>query len=224
MIDQWRDVGRDAVRAFSGGMIFGVPLLFTMEVWHAGAQASPPRLLLVLFAAAVLVFLLVRLVGFWSRPARDVSEGLVQAVQAVGLALVSVTAVLVVLGRLTRQMPLSDAVGIVVYEAIPFAVGAAIASAAGLLAVVGLSLVVSYTVVFASGFFNERKRRTQVGVLQRPVAETLASYVVALVVSALMLWMFDNLALGEPLREMVSRVLVLGLPAAVGGSAGRLVA
>lgn len=84
--------------------------------------------------------------------------------------------------------------------------------------------MVSYTVVFASGFLNEHKRRTQVGVLQRPVAETLASYVVALVVSALMLWMFDNLALGEPLREMVSRVLVLGLPAAVGGSAGRLVA
>jgi putative integral membrane protein (TIGR02587 family) len=278
---QWRDVSRDLVRAASGGMIFGIPLLYTMEVWWVGQQATPPRLLLGLVAATVPAFLLVRVGGFWSRPARSIGDAAVQTVQAMGIALLSVAVVLVVLQRITWPTPLPTALGMVVYEAVPFAVGAAIAGAAiagasddlsdrsgpsgqrhsvrdtvrdlgataigalflglaiaptdevpmlaagipgpWLVALIALSLAVSYTIVFASGFLDERKRRAQMGLLQRPLTETLAAYLVALLVSALMLGAFDNLALDAPPHEILSRIIVLGLPAAVGGSAGRLV-
>jgi uncharacterized membrane protein len=61
------------------------------------------------------------------------------------------------------------------------------------------------------------------GLLQRPLTETLAAYLVALLVSALMLGAFDNLALDAPPHEILGRIIVLGLPAAVVGSAGRLI-
>lgn len=277
---QWREVGRELVRAFSGGMILGIPLLYTMEVWQVGVNATPGRLLVVLFGMLIPVFFLVRVQGFWSRPARGFGDALVQTVQAVGIALASVAVVLVVLRQLTWSMPIPDVAGRLVFEAVPFALGAAIASAAvggsrdqeqpdsasgdkdgarstvqdlgataigalviglsvaptdevsvlaaqipppWLLGVVALSLVSSYVIVFAAGFLDERKRRKQMGWLQRPITETMASYLVALAVSAVMLWFFDNLALDGPPHETVARVLVLGLPAAIGGGAGRLV-
>lgn len=278
---QWRDVATDLVRAFSGGMVFGIPLLFTMEVWSLGANAAAFRIFVGLLTAAVPVFLLVQIQGFWSRPARGVGDAAIQTVQAVGIAIVSVVVVLVVLRKLTWQMPITDALGRTVYEAVPFAAGAAIASAAvsgkpdkmpkqsensgkrydaqatmqdlgatavgalfvglaiaptdevptlaasisapWLLGIMALSLAASYTIVFASGFLNEDKRRSQLGLFQRPLTETLAAYIVALIMSGLMLWFFGNLSLDAPLEETLTRVLVLGLPAAIGGSAGRLV-
>jgi putative integral membrane protein (TIGR02587 family) len=89
-----------------------------------------------------------------------------------------------------------------------------------LLAMMAVSLVVSYAIVFVAGFTNEQHRRAQTGLLQRPSSETVVCYVIALVVSALMLWFFQR-ADGPP-AVTLSNVLVLGLPAVVGGAAGRL--
>lgn len=259
-------------------MLLGIPLLYTMEVWQLGVSASPSRLLVGLLVLAVPVFLLVRLQGFWSTPARGVVDATVQTVQAVGIALVSVAVVLLVLRRVTWSMPLADVAGHLIFEAAPFAIGAGIAATAlrapaddrrsqrttkddarstgrdlgatalgalviglsiaptdevptiaadvtvpWLLALMALSLVTSYIIVFAAGFLDQQKRRQQVGLFQHPVTETLASYLVALAVSAAMLWYFDNLALDGPPQETLGRIIVLGLPAAVGGGAGRVV-
>lgn len=227
-----------------------------------------------MLAAIVPAFLLARVRGFWSRPAGGISDAVVQAT---GISLATVALVLVALQRITLSTPLPSALGVTVYEAIPFALGAAVAGAAiqgsadamsnrsgssgrrdsarntirdlGVTAIGALFLglviapteevpllaatiplpwllaviALSYTIVFASGFLDERKRRAQLGLLQRPLTETLASYLVALAVSALMLGVFDNLALDAPVDETLSRVIVLGLPAAIGGSSGRLV-
>lgn len=91
-----------------------------------------------------------------------------------------------------------------------------------LLGVMAASLAVSYMIVFESGFADEGRRRGQQGVLQSPLSETVASYLVALGVAALMLALYDQIRLDDPWPVWLSHTIVLGLPAAVGGAAGRL--
>jgi putative integral membrane protein (TIGR02587 family) len=95
---------------------------------------------------------------------------------------------------------------------------------ANALALVALSLVSTHMIVFASAFDPERHLRRPRSVFRTPLGETLMAYVVSLLVAGLALYMFGRLDLSTPLGYILAQVLVLGLPAAVGGAAGRLVA
>ncbi len=71
--------------------------------------------------------------------------------------------------------------------------------------------------MFGTGQHEQR------GPFQSPLTETVLAYLLSLLVALLALALFDQIEWGDPLGEMVTMVLVLGLPAAVGGAAGRLV-
>lgn len=286
---QWLRELEDVVRGASGGMLIGIPLLYTMEVWWIGSYTGPERMLAVLLFTFVPVFLLNRTSGF--RSAKDVRlvDAAVDTVEAVALGLLCVTGVLVLLREITMTTPLAELVGKVVYEALPFSLGvglarhflrrsrdegdegdegetdeaadaggapdaslnatisdvgatvigsvfiafniaptdeipmlAAATSPTWLLAIVGASLLISYCIVFEAGFSSQAKRRRQQGWFQRPLTETVACYLVSLISAGFMLWIFQNLRLDAPWSLTVSHVAILGLPAAVGGAAGRL--
>jgi putative integral membrane protein (TIGR02587 family) len=89
------------------------------------------------------------------------------------------------------------------------------------LALIALSLLLTYCIVFASGFGTGQHE--QEGPFQSPVTETVLAYLLSLLVALVSLFLFDRIEWGDPLGEIVTMVLVLGLPAAVGGAAGRLV-
>jgi putative integral membrane protein (TIGR02587 family) len=89
------------------------------------------------------------------------------------------------------------------------------------LALIGLSLLLSYIIVFASGFGTGQHE--QRGPFQSPVTETVLAYLLSLLVALVALSLFDRIEWGDPLGEIVAMVLVLGLPATIGGAAGRLV-
>jgi putative integral membrane protein (TIGR02587 family) len=89
------------------------------------------------------------------------------------------------------------------------------------LALIALSLALTYIIVFASGFGTGQHE--QQGPFQHPLTETLLAYLLALLVTLVALSLFDRIEWGDPLGEILTMVLVLGLPAAVGGAAGRLV-
>lgn len=89
------------------------------------------------------------------------------------------------------------------------------------LALVGLSLLLSYAVVFASGFGTGQGEQS--GPFQHPLTETAFAYVVSLLVALACLALFDQIEAGDAPAEVLSMVLVLGLPTAIGGAAGRLV-
>jgi putative integral membrane protein (TIGR02587 family) len=93
-------------------------------------------------------------------------------------------------------------------------------SPAWLLLVVAASLLISYAIVFAAGFAGQEQRHGQEGPFQRPITETVVCYLIALVVSGFLLWVFQRDV--EPPGDLLTRVIVLGLPATVGGAAGRL--
>lgn len=86
-------------------------------------------------------------------------------------------------------------------------------------ALVGMSLLVSYIIVFASGF----DEGSPPGPFQHPFTETMLAYAVSLLVSVGMLFLFERLTFDDPIQDMIRQTVVLALPATIGGAGGRLV-
>ena len=91
-----------------------------------------------------------------------------------------------------------------------------------LLAIIVISLLISYAIVFEAGFSDQKKRRQQKGIFQRPLSETFACYLVSLIAAAFMLWFFQRLTFDDPWTMWLNYSILLGLPASIGGAAGRL--
>jgi putative integral membrane protein (TIGR02587 family) len=288
----WADELNEVVRGASGGMLFGIPLLYTMEVWWIGSFTSPPRMLAVLAASFVVVLLLNRTGGFRSTKDIRLADALRDSVEALAIALLCVFGLLLILREITSQTSLQEGLGKVVYEATPFAFGVGLArhflrrgrteddedededagageaepeaddadegalnatvadvgatllgsvfiafniaptdevpmiaaamSPAWLLVLIAATLVISYCIVFEAGFSNQDKRREDSGAMQSPVTETLVCYLLSLVAALALLWFFQRASLSEAPVKVLSQVVVLGLPAAIGGAAGRL--
>ncbi|WP_315787573.1 TIGR02587 family membrane protein [Fischerella sp. JS2] len=99
---------------------------------------------------------------------------------------------------------------------------AAAVSPPRLIAIIAVSLLISYAIVFEAGFSDQKKRRQQRGLFQRPISETIMSYLVSLLAAAFMLWFFQKLSFSDPWRMWLEYTLLLGLPGTIGGAAGRL--
>ncbi|WP_421120910.1 TIGR02587 family membrane protein [Aquihabitans daechungensis] len=281
----WRDEIIEVVRAVSGGLLFGVPLLFTMEVWWTGTHTDPSQMLLILVLLFIPLLVLNRTEGF--RSSRDVRlrDAAADSVEALAIGIVASGAVLILLHELTAETPIQVWLGKVLNEAVPFCLGIGVArhflqggrssdddrgddqgasaeaggsgstlsadladigataigatfvalsiaptdeipliastmGPAWLLLVVAASLVISYAIVFVAGFAGQEQRRGQEGPFQHPLTETVVCYLVSLGVAALLLWTFQRSL--DPPADLLTRVIVLGLPATVGGAAGRL--
>lgn len=287
----WADEIDDLIRGACGGFLFGIPLLYTMEVWWIGSSVTPPRMMGAIAATFILVFLLNRTAGFRKIQNIRASDALIDTVEAIAIGLICTTVVLILLQEINAQTPLDEAVGKLIYEGVPFTLGVALANqflsgdanpaqdsssdqpsspqnnrngktqdvelhatlsdiggtllgsfliafniaptdevamlaaavtAPWLLAVMVASLLISYGIVFEAGFANQSKRMQQKGIFQRPLSETVMSYLVSLLAAMLMLLFFDKLALDDPWSMWLRYSLILGLPATVGGAAGRL--
>ena len=74
---------------------------------------------------------------------------------------------------------------------------------------------------FFSGF--SARSHKQPGPFQLPITETALAYSLSLLVSFGALLLFDHVDLSDPPAHIPTLVIVLGLPATVGGTDGRLV-
>jgi putative integral membrane protein (TIGR02587 family) len=255
-------------------MLFGIPLLYTMEVWWLGTHTEPLQMLAVLVVTYAVLVVLNGAGGFKRRRRHDFAATFRDSAEALAIGLLSSALVLALLREIGPQFGFEEAIGKVIYEAMPFALGVSlarhfldgdrvdpdeearganetiidlgaaavgavffalniaptdevpmIASAIGpigLLLLVPFSLLVTYLIVFAAGFTGAEARHSQRGVLQHPLTETLAAYIVALAMAGLLLMLFQRVDAAHTWVEVLTEVVVLGLPAAVGGAAGRL--
>jgi putative integral membrane protein (TIGR02587 family) len=279
----WRAELQAILQGAAGGFLFGIPLLYTVEVWSIGSATEPWWLLTVLAITLVVVWLLTQVEGFRKTLTLHPLEAVLESVEAVGIGVACAAIALLLLQRITLSTPLSESLGKLVFEGVPFSLGVALARSIlsnnprrrrrvalpstpssptlislrdalvdfdaaligavliafsiapteevpllasslptpWLLLVMAASLVLSYTIVFASGF-TDRAERQQRGLLLSPGTETLVAYLVALLASVTMLVLFRQLHPGDPWQEWLSDTLVLGLPASVGGAAGRI--
>jgi putative integral membrane protein (TIGR02587 family) len=279
----WLSEFNNIIRGMCGGFLFGIPLLYTMEVWWIGSSATPRMMAIALVSTFFVVFLLNRTDGF--RKKRRVNqpyESVIETVEAMAIGLVCSAFLLSILQELNLDTSIHEAVGKVIYESVPFSIGVALAnkflgdsrnsqsqdkqqkdkrnndelnatlsdigatliggmviafniaptdevpmlaaafSEPWLLVIIIVSLIISYAIVFESGFSDQKKRRQQRGIFQRPLSETFACYIVSLFASAFMLWFFQRLTFDDPWTMWLNYSILLGLPATVGGAAGRL--
>lgn len=123
----WPESARAYLRAVGGGLLVGLPLLFTMEVWWHAFLLPPLKIVLLVMVAFIIVVGYTAITGF--RRDRTWPQVLVDAVEAFGIAIVVAGAVLLLLRRIQPTTGLRDAIGKVALEAVPVAFGAAVASA-----------------------------------------------------------------------------------------------
>ncbi|HEY9725436.1 MAG TPA: TIGR02587 family membrane protein [Chroococcales cyanobacterium] len=286
--NSWLEEFDDIIRGASGGFLFGIPLLYTMEVWWIGSQTSPALMLGILAVTFVVVFLLNRTEGFRKYKTKQFLDTAIDSVQALAVGMVCTTCILVLLGEIRWETPLNEALGKLILESVPFALGTALAHAifsgdrwsasqgkdadnlgdrakktndselnatladigatligaiiiafniaptdevpmldasvspSWLLGLIAASLIISYCIVFEAGFTTQEKRLKQQGIFQRPISETVVCYLVSLLASALMLVFFHRLTFSDPWTVWLSYTIILGLPATIGGAAGRL--
>jgi putative integral membrane protein (TIGR02587 family) len=92
---------------------------------------------------------------------------------------------------------------------------------AELLLVLLSSLLLCYVILFASGI--KRQPVHVPSLVQSPLAETVLTYSASLVVALGLLWFLGERESVAGAENLLGATVVLGLPAAVGGAAGRLV-
>ncbi len=279
---EWRSELADVVRGLAGGFLFGIPLIYTMEVWWIGSYADAGGLLGVLASTYVIVFLLNRTDGFRQQYPDQIRQALTDSVEALAIGIVCVTWILILLQEITWDTSVNEAVGKIVFESVPFAIGVGLArsilqgnrggndeendsgqpprsqgsnstltdigatligsifigfsiaptdevpmlaaaiSPPWLLVVIAMSLLVSYCIVFAAGFTTQKRRLQERGLFQRPFTETIVSYLLSLSTAAIMLYFFHRLDFSDPWNSWLEQTLLLGLPATIGGAAGRI--
>lgn len=270
----WSDELHVFTRAFSGAYIFGIPLLFTMEMWWLGEYISTPKLLAFLAVALLANFGLNHVAGF--RNEKSFGMNVDEAIDAVVIGIIAATLMLLVLNQLRPSDAPRSVLGMILLQAVPLSIGASVArqifggeggrdgedngghqldsmrglladvgaTAIGgvfigfsiaptdeipmisvgltgghLLAIIAFSLLVSYAIVFASGF----DEASPPGPFQHPFTETVLSYIVSLAISFGLLWLFGQIELSDSPLQIVRQTLVLAVPTTVGGAAGRLV-
>ncbi len=252
----------------AGGLLFSLPLLYTMEVWQAGFTIPPHRQLAYVAGTAVLLLGYNRFSGL--HPESSWAEVVIDSVEELGIGLVLSATILFALGRLTADQSLDEIAGRIVVEALTVAIGVSVGtaqlgggedrgmkdremgfggqltlaacgavlfaanvapteeivvlglelSAERLVGLALLSLALGGLILFFSDFRGAaRWSRTEgwFGVLRGIVI----TYAVALVSSAMILWLFGRFD-GVALSAVVGQTVALGVAATLGASAGRL--
>lgn len=123
--DSWQEEIKEIVSGASGGFLFGIPLLYTMEVWFIGSYVKPPILLAILALTTSIVFVLNRVEGFRPQESDTIIGAVAETVETMAIALVCATIMLVILGRIDWQTSLTEALGKIIFEGVPFALGVA---------------------------------------------------------------------------------------------------
>lgn len=116
---------RDLVRATGGGLLVGLPLLFTLEMWAHSFLLPSWKIVVLIGLAFVVVVGYSAVSGF--RRDRTWTELLIDSVETMGIAAVVATVALLLLGRIGFETGLRDAVGKIALEMIPVAFGVSLA-------------------------------------------------------------------------------------------------
>ncbi|HEY0071101.1 MAG TPA: TIGR02587 family membrane protein, partial [Chloroflexia bacterium] len=230
----WKKELDDIAHGMSGAFLFGVPLLFTMEMWWIGNFTEPLRLLIIVALAFGANLMLAYFAGF--KEERSLFANVLQAVEALAIGVVASTVVLLALNQISAGDTVHSILGRITVQVLPLSIGASAANvllsrgsdkqdeggnsnsnnnhwkaalmdlartiggalfigfsiapteevlmlAAQLspgqeLALVGLSLLITYLIVFVSGFSPRERHSQSQGPFQRPASETASSYIV----------------------------------------------
>jgi uncharacterized membrane protein len=92
---------REYGRGVAGGLLFSLPLLYTLEVWHAGFTMSPHRQLVYVLLALVLLLGYKRYAGL--HPDCTWAEVAIDSIEEMGIGLL--LSAVVLLGAIGFELP-----------------------------------------------------------------------------------------------------------------------
>lgn len=118
---------QEYMRGIAGGLLFSLPLLYTMEVWWAGFTIPPLRLLIYILATYTLLLGYNRYGGL----RRDASpaEVAIDSIEEMGLGIVTAAVVLWLLGQVKAEMTGVEIGGKIIVEAMTAAIGVSVGTA-----------------------------------------------------------------------------------------------
>ena len=116
---------RDLGRAFGGALVFGLPLLMTMEMWQLGHYVHAGRLALFLLLSLPLLYGLCVFAGF--RATVDVRQDVMDTLSALAVGFVVAGMLLVMFGVVTSEKSLGEIVRQVSLQAVTCGFGAVLA-------------------------------------------------------------------------------------------------
>jgi putative integral membrane protein (TIGR02587 family) len=118
----------DFAHGAAGGFLFGIPLIYTMELWFIGLTISPGHALLLVGLTVMLSLTFVLTIGFREETPPQFRDVVAETIDAVGISLIVAVASLLVLGRIGPDTPLESILGRVAIELLPISLGVAIAN------------------------------------------------------------------------------------------------
>lgn len=118
---------REYGRGIAGGLMFSLPLLYTMEVWWAGFSLHPGRVLIYIASTFALLILYNRFAGL--RRDATLREVIIDSVEEMGIGVVLAGAILWVTGRLDGAQGIGEMAGKVAMEAMTVAIGVSVGTA-----------------------------------------------------------------------------------------------
>ncbi len=276
----WKQEGKDLLRALAAGMIFGTPLLYTMEMWWNGVTFTPSRWLVLLFVTFCLNALLCYFRGI--RKEYSIGEALSESASSVAIAILLSTGILILIDEISFETGVTAGLGKIIMQAVVVSIGISVtsrrfaepdtkkdekevhepaqlqhlqlkddledlgATLAGAMVfafntapteeitqiasrlsplnqlfLLFAEFAICYLILFASGFWS-RQVYLKNSLFQKPFAETTVCCALSLVVAAALLLMVGHGGFDGTYPTFFSQTLVLGIPAVVGGAAGRL--
>ncbi len=264
-------------RGLTGGLLFSLPMLYTMELWWIGFIADPVPLAVYFLVGLGLLIIYNHFVGL--RKDHSFIEEVLEAIEEMGLGLMLTLFILWLTQRIAPGMSLEEIGGKVIVESVTMAIGISvgksqlgneqsndagedgeekpgahdshlwrtvgialcgtilvasnvapteeivvIALEAGylkILMIALLSFALGSAVLYYINFKGAHEWVLQPNSYWDVLAGGFIMYAVALASSAFMLWFFGRFE-GLDLYGMVAEIVVLGFPATLGASAGRL--
>jgi putative integral membrane protein (TIGR02587 family) len=125
----WLREVNDLIRGACGGFLFGIPLLYTMEVWWIGSQAKPRIMLIAIALTFIVVYIINRTEGFrkYSKINRPY-EAVVNTIEAMAIGLLCSTFIMILLQEITFDNFFKESLGKVIFEGVSFTFGVALAN------------------------------------------------------------------------------------------------
>jgi putative integral membrane protein (TIGR02587 family) len=114
-------------RGIAGGLLFSLPLLYTMEMWWAGFVTHPLRLLLYV----LVTFALLLAYNFYAglRAGTSFVEIAVDSIEEMGIGIALAVFILWLLGRIHSGTTLDESSGKIIMEAMTVAIGVSVGTA-----------------------------------------------------------------------------------------------
>lgn len=122
-----RESLREYGRGIAGGLLFSLPLLYTMEVWWAGFLLDSRRLLICFVTTFLLLLAYNRFSGI--HPGFRLLDVVIDSVEEFGIGIVLAALVLFLLGRIAPGMPREEILGKIILESMLVSIGVSVGTA-----------------------------------------------------------------------------------------------